>query len=329
MVSLNLGGGLGLFSGMGAPDWRAFFGMSVAPDFDPSAKDADKDGLSDAVDACPERAEDLDSYQDKDGCPDLDNDLDKIPDDKDTCPNDPEDDDSFQDADGCPDADNDGDGVPDISDRCPLESETENGYQDDDGCPDSKPRGDSDNDRYTDDIDRCPNDPEDYDGFQDEDGCPDPDNDSDGIPDVSDRCKDMAETFDGVEDTDGCPETRVQIQGTSIKISERIFFDTGRNTIQDRSHALLDEIASVIVAHPELKKIRIEGHTDNVGPDNNNLRLSQARAEAVRDYLVRKGVAPARLDARGFGEMYPLASNDTEAGRAENRRVEFIIAERD
>ena len=328
MVTVNLGGGTGIIGGVGAPDWRAFFGLTVAPDFDPNAKDSDNDGINDGSDACVDVPEDRDDYQDNDGCPDLDNDVDRIPDEKDQCPNDAEDADGFQDNDGCPDVDNDSDGVPDVSDRCPNEAETTNGYQDDDGCPDSRPRGDQDNDRIPDDVDRCPADPEDFDGYQDDDGCPDPDNDSDGIPDVNDRCRDAAETINGVDDEDGCPESRVQVDSQSIKISERIYFDTGKNTIQQRSFDLIDEIAGVLVAHPEIKRVRIEGHTDNVGPDNNNLKLSGARAEAVRDYLVRKGVAAGRLDARGFGEMYPIESNDTESGRAANRRVEFIIVER-
>lgn len=328
LVTVNLGGGSGVVPGVGAPDWRAFFGFTVAPDFDPNAKDSDGDGINDGIDACKDQAEDRDEYQDADGCPDRDNDADRIPDDKDQCPNDPEDDDGFQDNDGCPDVDNDNDGVQDLNDRCPNEAETINEYQDDDGCPDSRPRGDTDNDRIPDDADRCPSEPEDFDGFQDDDGCPDPDNDSDGIPDVNDRCRDAAETINGIDDEDGCPESRVQVDSQSIKISERIYFDTGKNTIQQRSFDLMDEIAAVLVAHPEIKRVRIEGHTDNVGPDNNNLKLSGARAEAVRDHLIRKGVAAGRLDARGFGEMYPLESNDTESGRAANRRVEFIIVER-
>jgi outer membrane protein OmpA-like peptidoglycan-associated protein len=294
MVTLNLGGGAGL-AGFGAPDWRGVFGLTVAPDFDPNAKDSDLDGINDGIDGCVTSAEDKDGYQDSDGCPDKDNDVDKIPDERDQCADDPEDDDGFQDTDGCPDKDNDGDGVVDVEDRCPNESEVANGYQDDDGCPDSRPRADQDNDRIPDDVDRCPA---------------------------------VAEDFNGNEDGDGCPDGRVQVQGEAIKITEKIYFDTGKDSIQARSHDLLDEIAKVLVEHPELKLVRIEGHTDNVGPDANNLKLSGARAEAVRRYLVGKGVAVERLEARGFGEMYPLQSNDTEPGRAANRRVEFIIVER-
>lgn len=166
--------------------------------------------------------------------------------------------------------------------------------QDTDGCPDQATK-DTDGDRYTDDIDRCPYDAEDYDGDQDQDGCPD--------------------------------EGRVQVGKDRIKISEVIYFDTGKDSIQERSNSLLDELARVIVAHTELTKIRIEGHTDDVGNDTGNLKLSDARARAVRAALIARGVDGARLDARGFGEMYPLVPNSSEEARAQNRRVEFVIVD--
>ena len=93
--------------------------------------------------------------------------------------------------------------------------------------------------------------------------------------------------------------------------------------------SLLDEIASVILAHPEIKKIRVEGHTDSDGPDSSNLKLSQARTQAVVDYLVSKGVERSRLDPVGFGESRPIAENTTPEGKAKNRRVEFIIVSRE
>ncbi len=104
----------------------------------PSAQvyDRDHDGIADDVDQCPDVAEDLDGFEDGDGCPDLDNDQDGIADHDDHCPNEPEDKDGFQDNDGCPDLDNDKDGILDKDDMCPNEPETYNGYQDEDGCPD-------------------------------------------------------------------------------------------------------------------------------------------------------------------------------------------------
>jgi len=330
MVDVRLGGGTGLFGGVGAPDWRVVAGVTVSPSFDPAARDADRDGISDEQDRCKEIPEDIDRYQDEDGCPDKDNDADGIEDRFDECPDDGEDVDGFEDKDGCPDKDNDDDGVPDISDRCPMSPETMNGHRDEDGCPDEPEYGDRDRDGYADDLDRCPQDPEDRDGFQDEDGCPDPDNDNDGILDGVDRCPNKRELFNGVDDEDGCPEEgRVSVEGGAIKITERIYFETGRATIQSRSHSLLDEIADVLKANPGIKKVRIEGHTDNVGNEMTNLRLSQARADSVRKHLIGAGIAAGRLESRGFGESYPITDNGTPDGRAQNRRVEFIIVDRD
>ncbi len=300
-VALNVGGGTAVIGGIGAPDYRLYGGVTVAPSFDPDARDSDNDRLSDGVDKCPKDAEDLDGYQDDDGCPELDNDADGREDAVDKCPDDPEDDDGYLDNDGCPDGDNDKDGVDDTADRCPDQAETKNGFDDEDGCPDDKPVEDSDGDGFKDDVDRCPYDAEDLNGFEDEDGCPD------------DRLK----------------NARVVVTQSSIKINDVIYFDLAKATIQDRSFDLLDELAKVIVDHPEIKKLRVEGHTDNTGDDLSNLKLSQARAESVVAYLKGHGVEGSRLDAAGFGEMRPIATNDSEDGRAQNRRVEFIIVDRD
>jgi outer membrane protein OmpA-like peptidoglycan-associated protein len=238
----------------------------------------------------------LDQFQDEDGCPEVDNDADGLRDPVDRCPLDPEDEDGYQDGDGCPDTDNDKDGIMDVADRCPNEPETNNGFQDDDGCPDDAPVLDTDGDGYNDDVDRCP-----YD----------------------------AEDFDGEEDEDGCPDSRVVIEKNFIKITEKIYFEFGKNAIQERSDSLIAEIAQTIVANPQLKKIRIEGHTDDVGSEVANLKLSQARADSVKDAIAALGVAQNRLDAVGFGEMRPIESNKTDDGRAANRRVEFIIVDQE
>ncbi|MFN7145345.1 MAG: OmpA family protein, partial [Myxococcota bacterium] len=300
-VAVNVGGGTAVIGGIGAPDYRLYGGVSVAPSFDPNARDSDGDKTADGNDKCPKDAEDLDGYQDDDGCPELDNDADGREDGVDKCPDDPEDDDGYMDNDGCPDTDNDKDNVADTLDRCPDQAETINGHADDDGCPDDKPVEDSDADGFKDDVDRCPYDAEDLNQFEDEDGCPD------------DRLK----------------NARVVVTKESIKIKEVIFFDTGKASIQSRSFSLLDELATVIAEHPELKKIRVEGHTDAEGAELANLKLSQARAESVAAYLKSKGIDGSRLDAAGFGEMRPIASNDSDEGRAQNRRVEFIIVDRD
>lgn len=198
--TLIAGAGAGLFKGVGTPTVRAIVGMS----YNAASTDRDGDGIADDVDACPDAAEDMDGFEDGDGCPEFDNDQDGLPDDADKCPNEAEDFDGFEDKDGCPDLDNDGDGIKDVADHCPMEPETMNGIDDLDGCPDE---ADRDQDGVPDDQDQCPDEPEDTDGFQDTDGCPDPDNDQDGIPDNEDACFELKEDGKGTgyEPTDGCP----------------------------------------------------------------------------------------------------------------------------
>ncbi len=332
-VQIHAAAGFGVVPGVGSPDLRLVLGGTLSPSFNPRDLDRDRDGIPNNVDACPNVPEDFDGFEDEDGCPDYDNDGDGILDVDDQCPNEREDFDGFEDEDGCPDLDNDGDGIPDVADRCPNDPETFNGYQDDDGCPDTLPVGDRDGDGYRDDVDRCPDEPEDFDGYQDEDGCPDPDNDGDGILDIHDACPDDPETFNDYLDEDGCPDTlpgpsRVRVERTHIVITDKIFFEFDSDVIKPVSYSLLDEIAAVLLDNPSLARIQVEGHTDAVGDDLYNLGLSQRRAESVVRYLVDHGVEAPRLEAKGFGEQVPIDDNSTDAGRAENRRVEFLILER-
>ncbi len=109
-----------------------------------------------------------------------------------------------------------------------------------------------------------------------------------------------------------------------IVITEAIHFQTGRATILPESYSLLDEIVQVLKDNPDIS-IRIEGYTDNVGSPSYNLRLSQARAESVMKYFIQEGLSPDRVQAKGYGDMLPIASNKTAQGRAKNRRVEFTI----
>ena len=241
------------------------------------------------------------------------------------CPNEPEDRDGFDDEDGCPDLDNDQDGIPDAQDRCPNEPEDRDGFADQDGCPDL----DNDGDGIPDVQDRCPNEPEDRDGFDDEDGCPDQDNDGDGIPDARDRCPNEPETRNGVDDDDGCPDHggEVVVRSNHILLPDPLSFDAGNARIALRSHALLDRVADQLNARVAIKRVRIEGHTDDVGTAAANRELSQARADAVREYLIRRGVQPERLQAVGFGNSRPVDTHKTAEARAKNRRVELIVVE--
>jgi OmpA-OmpF porin, OOP family len=278
-------------------------------------------------------------------CPDLDKDGDGVKNANDRAPLDPEDKDGFQDDDGVPDPDNDGDGVLDGDDKCPLQA----GPAANKGCPDV----DTDKDGIVDRLDKCPNEPEDKDGFEDEDGCPDPDNDKDGVADAVDACpnqagivqekgcpakdsdgdgvmdfEDNCPTEKGTKENAGCPAAQKQlvvITKDKLKILDKVYFDTGRASIQKRSNALLDNVAQVLGAHVEIAQIQVEGHTDDVGKPESNKKLSQDRADAVKAYLVKKGVAESRLKAIGFGSEKPAEPNTTPAGREANRRVEFNI----
>lgn len=297
------------------PDWAGYFAFSYGGFV--MAQDADGDGIEDDEDRCPESPEDFDGHEDDDGCPDPDNDGDGIDDGIDACADLAEDFDGFEDEDGCPDLDNDGDGIPDVEDRCPNEPEDFDGDNDADGCPDIVQ--DTDSDGIPDDMDNCPLMAEDMDGWQDDDGCPDLDNDIDGILDVDDACPNQPETFNGYEDTDGCPDVPPIEQKMILR---GINFQTGSAAITPNSYTELDKVVQSLMAYPNVR-IEIRGYTDSVGSDASNQALSERRANSVREYLVNAGIAPDRIEANGFGEADPVASNDTAAGRADNRRIEF------
>ncbi|MBN1206473.1 MAG: tandem-95 repeat protein [Myxococcaceae bacterium] len=250
------------------------------------------------------------------------------------CPQGPEDMDGFQDGDGCADPDNDQDGLLDGDDACPNEPEAKNGFEDTDGCPDELPPPppvDTDGDGLTDDKDRCPQVAEDTDGFEDADGCPDPDNDRDGVVDASDKCPTEPETINGVKDEDGCPDkgkVKVLIEGEKIVILEKVYFATNKDTILPRSFPLLKQVGQVLRANPQLTRVRVEGHTDSQGSDAANQALSQRRATNVRMRLIeQERIAPERLEAVGYGESQPVDTNKTARGRENNRRVVFTILE--
>lgn len=254
-----------------------------------------------------------------------DRDGDGILDGADACPKEPEDIDNYRDEDGCPDADNDGDSIPDLSDECPFDPEDLDGFEDGDGCPDR----DHDRDGVANDDDRCPTQPEDRDGFQDADGCPDPDNDGDGILDDRDECDNEPETVNGYADEDGCPdEALVRVQGKEIVLDQRVYFRLNSSLVELRSWPLLGNVAKLIATHPEYRLIHVQGHADDSGDEPYNERLSVARGMAVRDMLVRFGVARSRLTVEGFGELRPADPGQTVVARRKNRRVELQILER-
>jgi OmpA-OmpF porin, OOP family len=281
-------------------------------------KDKDADGIPDPVDSCPDQPEDKDGFQDEDGCPEADNDNDGVVDGADKCPVDPG---PIQNL-GCPISDKDVDGIPDDKDKCQNEPEDKDGFQDEDGCPDL----DNDGDAVPDTNDRCPLVAEDKDSFEDDDGCPDPDNDADTVLDEKDDCPNQA----GPAENKGCPKkySLVQVTKDRIEIKKQINFATGSAKIVGAvSQQILKEVSLALSDNPQIKRVRVEGHTDSVGDDVKNMKLSQARADSVRAALIKLNVDPARLDSVGFGETKPISSNSTASGRAENRRTEFNIVE--
>jgi outer membrane protein OmpA-like peptidoglycan-associated protein len=278
--------------------------------------DSDHDGVPDGLDKCPDTP--AGATVDTVGCS-LDSDHDGVSDGLDKCPNTPAG--AAVDAVGCA-LDSDRDGVPDGLDKCP---DTPAGATvDATGCP-----ADSDRDAVPDGLDKCPNTPA---GTPvDVVGCPlAQDSDHDGVPDAADKCPD---TPRGVPvDSTGCmilfqPEAAPKAQPGApaprpTLILRGVNFKSGLSVLTTESYAVLDQVAASLMANPEIK-IEVAGYTDNTGPIGVNLRLSQARAAAVRAYLARKGVSPSRMVARGYGSRSPVASNTTPAGRAQNRRVEL------
>ncbi len=284
-------------------------GATVDPVGCPS--DADSDGVFDGIDACPdtpERAE-----VDASGCP-TDSDADGIFDGLDSCPDTPAG--AIIDENGCP-TDEDGDTVFDGIDRCPG---TPVGVAvDETGCP-----LDSDEDGVLDERDACPGTPR---GTPvDTQGCRlARDSDGDGVVDTDDRCPNTApgQNVDAV----GCPVLFMVDQGQRRPLVLRgVRFASGRSVLTEESYATLDAVAASLEAHPEIR-VEIAGHTDATGSAEVNRRLSLARARAVMMYLARKGIAPERMEARGYGPDRPIATNGTPEGRARNRRVELSIIE--
>jgi hypothetical protein len=257
--------------------------------------------------------------------PDGDADGDGIPDSIDKCPNEPEDKDMFEDGDGCPDPDNDHDGVPDALDKCPLDPEDRDGYQDDDGCPDK----DNDGDGIPDAVDKCPNEAEDKDGFEDLDGCPDPDNDHDGIPDATDKCPNQPETINGIQDDDGCPDkgdSTIILSPDRIETLDPIQFTQLK--LAKASNPVLAQVAATLRAHSEIVRLRVTVHVQPTGDHDADQAKSDKRAQAVRDWLVQWGIAPARIEVRGFGGTKPLVAPDARGALKINDRIELIILER-
>ncbi len=264
--------------------------------------DTDEDGLVDSKDECPKEA----GPEDNKGCPWGDADKDGLTDNEDDCPEEA----GAKDNKGCPWGDADGDGVTDNVDNCPSEA----GPADNAGCPVKVVEKDTDGDGIIDKEDNCPS----VKGLATLKGCPDMD--GDGITDAADKCPNKS----GLASNQGCPEVKEEVKQVLDLAMRSVQFETGSATLKTSSYAVLDQLAGILKEYPEYS-VSIGGHTDNVGAASSNLALSERRAKACYDYLVKKGISGSRISYAGYGETQPIADNASKEGRSLNRRVEFNI----
>ena len=257
-------------------------------------KDTDGDGIYDKDDACPEVAG-LKQFK---GCPDTDGD--GIIDGSDSCPDVA----GLAELQGCPDTD--ADGIADKDDACPEVA----GPKALNGCPDA------DGDGIADKSDKCPQ----VKGPKENGGCPWPDTDGDGVLDKDDKCVDVK----GTVANNGCPEISEEQVNKLNAYAKTILFNSGKSSFQQQTFVVLQSITAILKEYPT-SKFTIEGHTDSDGKDASNQKLSEDRAKAVKDYLVTNGITADRLSSAGFGESKPIDSNKTNAGKANNRRVEVNL----
>ncbi|MEI9911692.1 MAG: OmpA family protein [Bacteroidota bacterium] len=236
--------------------------------------------------------------------PPVDTDKDGIIDSLDKCPTVP----GLAKYEGCPIPDTDKDGLNDEEDKCPTVPGLAR-YQ---GCP----IPDTDKDGINDEEDKCPTVP----GLARYQGCPLVDTDNDGVPDEEDKCP----TVPGPKENFGCPEIKQEEIKKVDYAANNIYFATGKYVLLAKSFKGLADVAQILKDNPQLK-LAIDGHTDYVGTDESNQALSENRANAVKNYLVKQGVDESRLIVTGHGESEPIADNKTAAGRQKNRRVELKL----
>jgi OOP family OmpA-OmpF porin len=236
--------------------------------------------------------------------PPVDTDKDGIIDADDKCPTVP----GLAKYQGCPVPDTDNDGLNDEEDKCPTVSGLAR-YQ---GCP----IPDTDKDGINDEEDKCPT----VAGLARYQGCPLSDTDNDGVPDEEDKCP----TVPGTKENNGCPEIKQEVIKKVDYAANNIYFATGKYVLLAKSFKGLDDVAKILKDDLQLS-MSIDGHTDNVGSDASNQKLSENRANAVKNYLVKKGIDAGRLNVTGHGEGEPIADNKTAAGRQKNRRVELKL----
>jgi OOP family OmpA-OmpF porin len=293
---VGLGAGPGLSRGFGAPALRMLASLQWVEDVEPAPVavpvtiDRDADGIPDEFDACPSQAGVRNPDPTQNGCPaPVDADGDGILDKEDACPAQPGERSTDAASNGCPPRDTDADGIVDREDACVSEPGVRSPEPGRNGCPAPQDR---DRDTVHDDVDACPDQP--------------------GEP-------------SGDRATSGCP--RVALKGSEVLVLDRIEFETGKANLRPESEPVLAAVATLLQAHLDIRKLEIQGHTDNQGQHVSNIDLSRRRARAVLDWFVQHGIAAERLSASGFGSDRPIDDNATGAGRTRNRRVEFRVLE--
>jgi len=296
---------------------------------EPPPPDTDADGVLDRDDQCVSEPQGANPDPSRPGCPDGDADNDGVRNSTDQCRDVPQGDHPDPARAGCPLADTDRDGVLDSDDQCVNEPQGANPDPNRRGCPD----GDADNDGVRNSADQCRDvaagprpDPA-------RAGCPIADRDNDSVPDNVDHCPDQAGAPSTDPNRNGCPG-QVVVTGNMIQINTPVFFAHNRDTILPRSFPILQAVGDALRASPQVRRVSVEGHTDDVGGDQENMDLSNRRAQSVVRWLSEHGVEASRLEGHGFGESRPLqpitpgmSRRDRRAAQARNRRVEFRIVD--
>lgn len=245
-----------------------------------------------------------------------DADGDGVPDDVDRCPNVP----GVLATEGCP-LDTDDDGVPDVEDACPLVKGVRTADPRTNGCP-----ADRDFDGVPDSEDACPDVPGVRTNNPKTNGCPAaPDRDRDGVPDVEDACPDLPGKRHPDPERNGCPDA--YLKEGKIIFFDKILFRTASAEILPESNPILDNIAAVLLEHPELTLVEVAGHADERGSEPLNLTLTQARVDSVMRALGARRVPRPRLRAKGYGLYCPIDDGHDEEAWSKNRRVEIVVIE--
>jgi outer membrane protein OmpA-like peptidoglycan-associated protein len=357
LFQIGVAGGIGALRDPGTPDARVLLRLAYAPMRKgwPKLSDGDGDGVPDRDDLCPEEPQGSLPDPDRLGCPLPDRDGDGVTDAQDLCPDEPQGANPDPKRLGCPIHDRDGDGVVDAEDLCPDEPQGPNPDPNRRGCPDK----DSDGDGVLDSKDQCKDVPAGPNPDPDRPGCPDKDSDGDGVFDSKDQCKDVPAGSNPDPDRPGCPLSDrdhdlvpdkvdacpdqpgapspdpkrngcpglVEVKNGMIVILQQVFFATGKDIILPKSFKVLDAVADVLKQVQTIKRVAIEGHTDDKGKADYNRDLSDRRAKSVMAYVISHGIDASRLEAHGYGPDRPVVPNSDEKNRALNRRVDFRIVD--